>query len=73
MVLNMRECKIVYNQHNGSYSVVELNENEFACPIGQGRTKSAAAHDAYKANKFCRQVSKNGNVEEIIVLFNYEE
>lgn len=68
----MKECKIVRNPHNELYSVVELHEDAFACPIGQGKTKSQAMHNAYQNHKFCNEAIKGG-IEDIIILFNYEE
>ena len=58
----MKECKIVFNPLNKMYNVVELHEPITACPIGQGKTKSQAMVNAVK-----------GGVEDIIILFNYEE
>ena len=68
----MKEFKIVYNDLNERYNVVGINEDKTACPIGSGKTKSQAMHNAYETHKFCQKVSKNP-VEDIIILFNYEE
>lgn len=68
----MKECKIVFNSLNEMYNVVELNEDEFACPIGQGKTKSQAMAAAYRNHRFCNDAIKGG-IEDIIILFNYEE
>lgn len=67
----MKEFKIVFNNIN-DMNVVELHENAFACPIGRGRTKSQAMINAYRNHHFCNNAVKGG-IEDIIVLFNYEE
>lgn len=68
----MKEFKIVQNPINDMYNVVELNEDEFACPIGQGRTRSQAMASAYRNHRFCNDAVKGG-IEDIIILFDYEE
>lgn len=68
----MKECKIVFNNINDMYNVVELHEDAFACPIGQGKTKSQAMINAYRNHRFCNDAVKGG-IEDIIILFNYEE
>ena len=68
----MKECKIVFNPLNEMYNVVELQESVTACPIGQGKTKSQAMINAYKNHRFCDNAVKGG-VEDIIILFDYEE
>lgn len=68
----MKEFKIVQNPIDSMYKVVEIKEDCYACPIGSGKTKSQAMHDAYEAHKFYQEISKNP-VEDIIILFNYEE
>ena len=72
MVIIMKEFKIVQNPLNSMYNVVELDEDCYACPIGQGKTKSQAMHNAYSNHKFCQQASK-GAMEDILIIFNYEE
>lgn len=68
----MKEFKIVQNPINNMYNVVELSEDAFACPIGQGKTKSQAMRNAYSNHKFCSNAVK-GEVEDIIILFDYKE
>lgn len=68
----MKEYKIVFNNIHDMYNVVELHEDAFACPIGQGKTKSQAMRDAYSNHKFCNNAVKRG-IEDIIILFDYEE
>ena len=68
----MKEFKIVFNPLNEMYNVVELHEDAFACPIGQGKTKSQAMAIAYENHRFCDKAVKGG-IEDIIILFNYEE
>lgn len=74
----MKEFKIVFNPLNEMYNVVELKEDAFACPIGQGRTKSEAMRNAYANHRFCQNAlqkhfnKKNEEQEDIIILFNYE-
>ena len=68
----MKEYKIVFNNIHDMYNVVELHEDAFACPIGQGKTKSQAMRDAYSNHKFCDNAVKGG-IEDIIILFDYEE
>lgn len=68
----MKEFKIVQNPINDMYNVVELSEDAFACPIGQGKTKSQAMVNAYRNHRFCNDAVKGG-IEDIIILFNYEE
>ena len=68
----MKEFKIVLNPLNEMYNVVEINEDAFACPIGQGKTKSQAMRNAYSNHRFCNKAGKGG-VEDIIILFDYEE
>ena len=68
----MKEFKIVQNPIDTMYKVVELKEDCYACPIGSGKTKSQAMHNAYETHKFCQKVSKNP-VEDIIILFDYQE
>ena len=68
----MKEFKIVFNQLNQMYNVVELAEPETTCPIGQGRTKSQAMASAYRNHRFCNDAVKGG-IEDIIILFDYEE
>ena len=68
----MKEYKIVFNNIHDMYNVVELHEDAFACPIGQGKTKSQAMRDAYSNHKFCNNAVK-GEIEDIIILFDYEE
>lgn len=68
----MKEFKIVQNPINNMYNVVELHEDTFACPIGQGRTRSQAMASAYKNHRFCNDAVKGG-IEDIIILFDYEE
>lgn len=68
----MKEYKIVFNNIHDMYNVVELHEDAFACPIGQGKTKSQAMRDAYSNHKFCNNAVKGG-IEDIIILFDYEE
>ena len=65
----MKEFKIVQNPINYMYNVVELSEDAFACPIGQGKTKSQAMVNAYRNHRFCNDAVKGG-IEDI---FNYEE
>ena len=67
----MKEFKIVQNPINDMYNVVELSD-AFACPIGQGKTKSQAMVNAYRNHRFCNDAVKGG-IEDIIILFNYEE
>ena len=67
----MKEFKIVQNPINNMYNVVELNEDEFACPIGQGKTKSQAMASAYRNHRFCNDAVEGG-IEDIIILFDYE-
>ena len=47
----MKEFKIVQNPINNMYNVVELHEDAFACPIGQGRTKSEAMRNGCSVKK----------------------
>ena len=68
----MKEFKIVQNPTNDMYNVVELSEDAFACPIGQGKTKSQAMASAYRNHHFCNDAVKGG-VEDIIIFFDYEE
>lgn len=68
----MKEFKIVQNPINNMYNVVELQEPATACPIGQGRTRSQAMASAYKNHRFCNDAVKGG-IEDIIILFDYEE
>ena len=68
----MKEFKIVLNPLNEMYNVVGINEDAFACPIGQGKTKSQAMRNAYSNHKFCSNAVKGG-MEDIIILFDYEE
>ena len=68
----MKECKIVFNPLNEMYNVVELKEPATACPIGQGKTKSQAMATAYRNHRFCDDAVKGG-IEDIIILFDYEE
>ena len=68
----MKEFKIVLNPLNEMYNVVGINEDAFACPIGQGKTKSQAMRNAYSNHRFCNKAIKGG-VEDIIILFDYEE
>lgn len=67
----MKKFKIVQNPINNMYNVVEIREDAFACPIGQGRTKSEAMRNGYANHKFCQNAVKNG-MEDIIILFDYE-
>ena len=75
----MKEYKIVFNNLNERYNVVELNEDCYACPSGQGKTKSEAMRDAYANHRVCQDAlrkhfsKKNEEQEDIIILFNYEE
>ena len=64
--------KIVFNPLNEMYNVVELQESATACPIGQGKTKSQAMAAAYRNHRFCNDAVKGG-IEDIIILFDYEE
>ena len=68
----MKECKIVFNPLNEMYNVVELQEPATACSIGQGKTKSQAMAAAYRNHRFCNDAVKGG-IEDIIILFDYEE
>ena len=74
----MKEFKIVQNPLNSMYNVVELGEDCYACPIGQGKTKSEAMRNAYANHRFCQDAlqkyfdKKNEEQEDIIILFNYE-
>ena len=68
----MKEFKIVQNPINNMYNVVELNEDEFSCPIGQGKTKSQAMASAYRNHRFCNDAVKGG-IEDIIIIFDYQE
>lgn len=68
----MKEFKIVQNPIDTMYKVVETKEDEFACPIGQGKTKSQAMAAAYRNHRFCNDAIKGG-IEDIIILFDYEE
>lgn len=67
----MKEFKIAFNELNNMYNVVELHEPATACPIGQGRSKSEAMRNGYRNHKFCQNAVK-GEIEDIIILFNYE-
>ena len=69
----MKEFKIIYNDLNEKYNVVEINEDKTACPIGQGKTKSEAMRNGYANHKFCQNAVKGDiKMEDIIILFDYE-
>ena len=68
----MKEFKIVQNPIDTMYKVVGIKEDCYACPIGSGKTKSQAMINGYRNHKFCNEAIKGG-IEDIIILFDYEE
>ena len=70
----MKKCHVVYNPYNEKYSVVDINEDCFACAQGQGNTPEEAIASAKSRHQWCHNylvrhgVRNEEDFEELVIM-----
>lgn len=51
-----KELKVTYNNLSGKYNVVDIEDDEYGCPKGQGDTPEEAIKKCLHLFKSCREI-----------------